>query len=79
MFSALPTKPVGCTQPQPEYAIQESQSILSRDAKAVGKVYMLTPKFMKGLRHVPFEADFQQLRPFSLTHRRIRGDLVSTI
>ncbi len=32
---------------------------------------------MKGLWHVPYEAALKQLRLFSLTHRRIRGDLMA--
>ncbi len=34
-------------------------------------------KFMKGLRHVPYEAILHQLRLFSPIHRRIRGNLIS--
>ncbi len=37
----------------------------------------LALKFVKGLRHVPYEAALQYFRLFSLTHRRIRGDLIS--
>ncbi len=32
---------------------------------------------MKRLRHVPCEASLKQLHLFSLTHRRIRGDLMA--
>ncbi len=32
---------------------------------------------MKGLRHVSYEAALKQLRLFSLTNRRIRGDLIA--
>ncbi len=35
----------------------------------------LALKFVKGLRHVPYEAALVQLRLFSLARRRIRGDL----
>ncbi len=37
----------------------------------------LALKFVKGLRHVPYEAAPKQFQLFSLTHRRIRGDLIS--
>ncbi len=37
----------------------------------------LALKFVKGLRHVPYEAALIQLRLISLTHRRIRGDLIA--
>ncbi len=57
--------------------IQATHAILSRDAEALEKVQKLGLKFMKDLRHVPYEAALQQLRIFSLTHRRIRGDLNS--
>ncbi len=39
----------------------------------------LALKFVKGLRHVPYEAALKQLRPFSLTHRRILGDLITML
>ncbi len=32
---------------------------------------------LKGLLHVPYEADLQQLRLFSLTRRQIHGNLIS--
>ncbi len=48
--------------------------IQPRDAEALGKVQTLTVKFVKGLRYVPYEAAPQQLRLFSLTHRRILGE-----
>ncbi len=35
----------------------------------------LALKYVKGLRHVPYEAALKQLRLSSLTNRRIRGDL----
>ncbi len=41
------------------------------------KVQKLALKFVKGLRHVPYEAALKQLRPFSLTHQRIREDLIT--
>ncbi len=50
--------------------------IISRDAEAVEKVRKHTLKFVKKLRHVPYEAALQQLRLFSRTHRRFRGDLM---
>ncbi len=52
-------------------------SILSRDAKEFEKVQKLTLKIVKGHQHVPYEASLLQLRLFSFTHRRIRGDLTS--
>ncbi len=45
--------------------------------EALIKVQKLALKFVKGLRHVPYEAALKQLRLFSLTHRRIRGDLIA--
>ncbi len=52
------------------------QPILCRDAEALEKVQKLALKFVKGLRHVPYEAALKQLRLFSITHRRIHGDLI---
>ncbi len=40
-------------------------------------VQKLALKFVKGLRHVPYEAALKQLRLFSLAHRRIRGNLTA--
>ncbi len=37
----------------------------------------LTPRLVKGLRHVLYEAALKQHRLFSLTHRRIRGYLIA--
>ncbi len=51
--------------------------ILSRNAEALEKVQKLAMKFVKGLRHIPYEAALKQLRLFSLTYRLIRGDLIS--
>ncbi len=51
--------------------------IQSRDADAVEKVQKLALNFVKGLRHVSYESALQQLRLFSLTHRRICGDQIS--
>ncbi len=50
---------------------------LSRDAKAWKKAQKLVLKFEKGLRPVPYEASLKLFRLFSLTHRRIRGDLIA--
>ncbi len=36
-------------------------------------------KFMKGLRHVPYKTALQQLRLFSLIHRRICADQISMV
>ncbi len=33
--------------------------------------------FVKGFRRVPYEAALEKLHLFSLTHRRIRGDLIA--
>ncbi len=38
---------------------------------------MLALKFVEGVRHIPNEAALQELEPLSLTHRRVRGDLIS--
>ncbi len=40
------------------------------------KVQKLVLKFVKGLRHVPYEADLKWLHLYSLTHRRICGGLI---
>ncbi len=66
-------------RPHLEYAIQVTHSILCRDAEALEKVQKLALKLVKGLRHVPYEAALKQLRLFSLTHRRIRGELKAMI
>ncbi len=60
-----------------EHAIQPTHPILRRDAKALEKVQKPALKFVKGFRHVPCEAPVKQCCLFSLTHRRIRGDLIA--
>ncbi len=62
--------------PHLEYAIQESSPILSRDRQALESVQKLAGKFVKGLRHVPYETALQRLRLFSLVRKRIRGYLI---
>ncbi len=62
-------------RPHLEYSVQATNPILSRDTEALIKMQKLALKFVKGLRHVPYEAALKQLRLFSFTHRRIRGDL----
>ncbi len=66
-----------CILPHLEYAIQATHPILSREAEALEKVQKLALRFVKELRHVPCEAGLKELRLFSLTHRRIRGGLIS--
>ncbi len=66
-------------RPHLEYSIQATHPILCRDAEALEKVQKLALKFVKGLRHVPYEAALKQICLFSLTHRRIRGGLVAII
>ncbi len=51
--------------------------ILFGEADALEKVQKLNLKVLKGFRHAPYEAPVQHLRLFSLTHRRIRGHLMS--
>ncbi len=51
--------------------------ILARGAEALEEVQKLALKIVKWFRHVPYEAPVQQLRLFFLTHRRIRGNLIS--
>ncbi len=63
-------------RPQLEYAIQTSSPILSRDCQALESVQILAVKFVKGLRHVPYETALQRLQLFSLVRRSIRGDLI---
>ncbi len=60
-------------RPHLEYAIQATHPILSHDAEALEKRQKLALKFVKGLWHVPYKEALQQLRVFSLTHRRICG------
>ncbi len=64
-------------RPYLKFSIQATHPIICRDAKALEKVQKLALKFLKGLRHVPYEAALKQLRLFSRTHRRIRGDLIA--
>ncbi len=45
--------------------------------EALEKVQKLALKFMKGLRHVPYEAALKQLQLISLLHRRIIGDFIA--
>ncbi len=54
-------------RPHLEYAIQATHPILCRDADALEKVQKLALKFVKGLRHIPYEAALKQLCLFSLT------------
>ncbi len=63
-------------RPHLEYAIQASSPILSRDYLALESVQKLAAKFVKGLRHVPYETALQRLQLFSLIRRRIRGYLI---
>ncbi len=58
--------------PHFEYSISSPHPTLSRDAEVLDKAQKLALKFMKGLRHVPYEAALQQLGLPSLPHRRIR-------
>ncbi len=44
--------------------------------KALESVQKLVVKFVKGLRHVPYETVLRRLRLFSLICRRIRVDLI---
>ncbi len=60
-----------------EHSIQATHAILCCYAEALGKVQKLVLKLVKGLRHAPYEAAPKQLRLFSLTYRRIRGDLIA--
>ncbi len=46
------------------------------DCLALESVQKLAVKFVKGLRHVPYETTLQRLQLFSLIRRRIRGDLI---
>ncbi len=63
-------------RPHLEYAIEASSPILSRGCQALESVQKLAMKFVKGLRHVPYEIALQQLQLFSLIRRRIRDDLI---
>ncbi len=61
-------------RPHLQYSIQATHPTLCSDAEPQDKVQKLALKSAKGLRHVPYEAALKQLRLFSLTHWRIRGD-----
>ncbi len=63
-------------RPHLEYAIQASSPILSRDCQALESVQKLAVKFVKGLRHVPYETGLQRLQLFSLVRRILCGDLI---
>ncbi len=54
-------------RPHLEYAFQATHSIICRDAEAVEEVQKLALKFVKGLRHIPYEAALKQLCIYSLT------------
>ncbi len=54
-------------------------AILYRITEALENVQKLALKFVKCLRHVPHVAALQELRLFPLTHRQIRGDLISMV
>ncbi len=56
-------------RPHLEYAIQASFPILSRDCQALESVQKHAVKFVKGLRHAPYETALQRLRLFSLVRR----------
>ncbi len=58
-------------RPHLEYAIQASSPILSRDCQVLESVQKLAVKFVKGLRHVPYETALHRLQLFSLIRRRI--------
>ncbi len=64
-------------RPHLEYAIQATHPILCREEEALKKVQNLALKFVKGLQHVPYDAALKQLRLFSRTYRRIRGDPIA--
>ncbi len=64
-------------RPHLKYSIQATHPILCRDADALEKVQKLALTFVKGLQYVPYEVTLKQLRLFSLTHRRIGGDLIA--
>ncbi len=51
--------------------------VLIRDTKVLQNMQKLAVILVKGLWHVPYEEVLQHLRLFSLTHRRIREDLIS--
>ncbi len=63
-------------RPHLEYAIHASSPIFSRDCLALESVQKFAVKFVKGLRHGPYETALQRLQLFSLIRRRIRGDLI---
>ncbi len=63
-------------RPHLENAIQVSSPILPRDCQVLESVQKRAGKFVKGLRHVPYETALQRLPLFSLVRRRIRGDLI---
>ncbi len=67
------------TRPHLGYAILASSPIVSRDSQAIESVQKLAVRFVKGLRHVPYEAALQRLWLFPLVRGRIRGDLISVV
>ncbi len=67
-------------RPHLEYAIAASHPIPRQrpiGKRACSSEKKLALRFLKGCRYVPYEAAVQHLRLFSLTHRRICGDLIS--
>ncbi len=61
--------------PHLEYAYQAHPPIRSRGAESLEMMQNLAVKFVKDLMYIPHKAALQQLRLFSLPHRRIRGNL----
>ena len=63
-------------RPHLEYGSSVWHPHLKRDITAIEKIQRKGTKFIPSLRHLPYPDRLRQLHLPSLTHRRLRGDLI---